>query len=79
VTLYTTPHCHWCKVAKRHLLDNDIAFREVDVVTDRCGLREMVLMTGSRAVPVVRVGQRAMTGWDVHEFERLMVGRLGRR
>ena len=79
VTVYTTPHCHWCLVAKRYLAENDIPFREVDVTRDRRGLREMVLMTGGRAVPVISVGEHAMTGWDVREFERLMTGRFRRR
>jgi len=79
VTLYTTPHCHWCRVAKRHLSEKSIPFREIDVSSDRRGLREMVLMTGSRSVPVVRVGEHAMTGWDVREFERLLSGRFRRR
>jgi hypothetical protein len=39
----------------------------------------MVLMTGRHAVPVIRVGEHAMTGWDEAEFERLRAGGLGRR
>jgi len=79
VTLYTTPHCHWCRVAKSYLAAKSIPFHEIDVSIDRRGLREMVLMTGSRAVPVLRVGQHAMTGWDPREFERLLNGRFRRR
>ena len=79
VVVYTTPTCHWCRVAKRYLAENDIAFREVDVTKDRRGLREMTLMTGGNAVPVVLVGERAMKGWDQREFERLFSGRAGRR
>jgi len=79
VTVYTTPHCHWCRVAKRYLADKKIPFREIDVTTDRRGLRQMVLMTGGRAVPVIQIGEHAMTGWDVREFERLLSGRFRRR
>ena len=79
ITVFTGPHCHWCRVAKRYLSENGIPFREIDVSTDRRGLREMVLMTGSRAVPVILVGEHAMTGWNVNEFERLLRGRFGRR
>ena len=79
VTVYTTPHCHWCRVAKHYLSGKGIPFREVDVSIDRRGLREMVLMTGSRAVPVIRVGEHAMTGWDAREFERLLSGKFRRR
>ena len=30
-------------------------------------------------VPVIRVGEHAMTGWDKAEFERLLSGRFKRR
>ena len=79
VVIYTTPHCAWCRVAKRYFAEHDVEYREVDVVHDRRGAREMVLMTGGRAVPVIRVGSHAMTGWDVREFERLYSGKFKRR
>jgi len=79
ITIYTTPTCHWCDVAKRYLTKEGVAFHEVDITRDRRGLRDMVLMTGGRAVPVLRVGTHAMVGWDVHEFERLRSGRFKRR
>jgi glutaredoxin len=79
VTIYTTPTCHWCRVAKRYFAEHRIEFREVDVSQDRRGRKEMVLMTGGMAVPVIRVGEHAMTGWDVREFERLRSGKFKRR
>jgi glutaredoxin 3 len=71
VTLYTTPVCPWCVVAKRYLAEKGVTFTEVDVASDRTGLREMVLMTAQHGVPVVRVGEKAMVGWSPEEFERL--------
>jgi glutaredoxin len=71
VTVYTTPACHWCHVAVRYLDEHHIAHRQVDVTRDGRGMREMVLMTGGHAVPVIKVGEHAMVGWDVKEFRRL--------
>jgi glutaredoxin 3 len=79
VVIFTTPACGWCRVAKSYFAEHNIPFKEVDVTKDRRGLREMVLMTGGRAVPVIRIGEHAMTGWDVREFERLRSGRFNRR
>ena len=70
VTIYVTPTCHWCEIAKHYLGKHGIPFREIDVTRDRRGLREMVMMTGGRSVPVLRVGEHAMIGWDVSEFKR---------
>lgn len=71
VTLYTTPTCPWCQVAKRYLAEREVGFAEVDVSTDRAGLREMVLMTAQHGVPVLRIGEKALVGWNAEEFERL--------
>ena len=79
VTIYTTPHCHWCRVAKRYFSEHGIEFREVDVTRRNAGRREMTLMTGGTAVPVIKVGEHAMTGWDEREFQKLMDGKFKRR
>jgi glutaredoxin 3 len=79
VTIYTTPHCHWCLVAKQYFAENMIAYREVDVSTSGPERRKMTLMTGGTAVPVIKVGAYAMTGWDETEFRKLMAGRFKRR
>lgn len=71
ITLYTTPTCPWCRVARRYLADRGIVYVEVDVAVDRAGMREMVLMTAQHGVPVIKVGEKAMVGWNVEEFERL--------
>lgn len=79
VTIYTTPHCHWCRVAKSYFAENNIAHREIDVSVSGPERREMLLMTGGAAVPVIKVGAYAMTGWDESEFLKLMAGSFKRR
>jgi glutaredoxin 3 len=77
--VFTTPTCHWCRVAKAYLAEKHIEYREVDVTKSRGAQQEMVRMTGQTGVPVIRVGEHAMVGWDAREFERLLSGKLGRR
>jgi glutaredoxin 3 len=79
ITLYTSPTCHWCRVAKRYLEERGLEYREVDIISDPRARQEMVRMTGQYGVPVIRVGERSMTGWDKTEFERLLHGRARRR
>jgi len=74
VIVYTTPTCPWCQVAKRYLAERGVDFTEVDISADRAGMREMVLMTAQHGVPVLRVGEKAMVGWNAEEFERLFGG-----
>jgi glutaredoxin len=79
ITVFTSPSCHWCKVAKRYLDERGLTYREVDVIKDGRGRQEMARMTGQYGVPVIRVGEHAMTGWDKAEFERLLGGNFKRR
>jgi glutaredoxin 3 len=72
VRIFTTAICPWCDSAKRYCAENDIAYTEVDIEADRHGLRDMLVMTGQHAVPVIQVGDKAMVGWDPDEFHRLM-------
>jgi glutaredoxin len=79
VTIYTTPTCDWCIVAKNYLVQHRIPYREIDVSTRGAARREMTLLTGSTAVPVIKVGAYAMTGWDESEFLKLMCGKFKHR
>ena len=79
ITVYTSPSCHWCRVAKRYLEEKGLPYREIDIIANKRGRQEMARMTGQYGVPVIRVGERAMTGWDKAEFERLLKDRPQRR
>lgn len=72
VRVFTSPTCHWCRVAKAYLDDHDIEYVECDIITDLAARREMVLMTGQYGVPVVQVGDKAIVGWNEAEFRRLL-------
>ena len=74
VVVYTTPTCPFCTMAKRYLEDRSVAYVAKDVSADDVALREMVAKTGQYGVPVIRVGDQAMIGWDKDEFERLLHG-----
>jgi glutaredoxin 3 len=72
ITVYTTPICPYCDHAKAYLTAHGHEFTEVDVSEDRKGRREMVLMTGQRGVPVIRVGEKALVGWNPARFRALL-------
>lgn len=74
VKVFSTATCHHCVTAKRYLDEHGIEYEDVDIIHDLKARREMALMTGQYGVPVIKVGTRAMVGWDRKEFERLMAG-----
>jgi glutaredoxin-like YruB-family protein len=64
VTIYSTSNCPWCVKAKEYLSSLNIAFQAVDVGVDREAAKEIVQKTRQRGVPVVKVGERYIVGFD---------------
>ena len=53
VTIYTTPTCAYCHMAKEYFKEKGIKYDEVDVSADSEKADEMVKKTGQMAVPVI--------------------------
>ena len=69
VVLYTMSACPHCDTAKRYLDQNRIKYRLVNVKTP-AGQKEFY-KTGFRAVPIVKVGDQFINGFDVKKFNEL--------
>lgn len=55
VTVYSTPTCPYCKMAKEFFKENGVEFADVDVAADQEKAREMVEKSGQMGVPVIVV------------------------
>jgi len=64
VEMYTTPTCPWCKKAKDYLTEKGVHFTDHNVIEDPSKLQEMVELTGQRGVPVIRIGDKVIVGFD---------------
>jgi glutaredoxin-like YruB-family protein len=64
VTVYSTSSCPWCVKAKEYLSSLNVAFQAIDVGVDREAAKEIVQKTHQRGVPVVKVGERYIIGFD---------------
>lgn len=69
VVLYTMSACPLCDAAKRYLDQRRIKYRLVNVKTP-AGQKEFY-KTGFRAVPIVKVGDQFINGFDVKKFKQL--------
>ena len=65
VTIYTTPICPYCAMAKRLLVSKSVAFDEIDVSRDGAKREAMVAKSGGRStVPQIWIGDRHVGGCD---------------
>lgn len=70
VTIYTTPICGYCAMAKRLLAGKGIPFTEIDVMGDAKARAEMVARAGRTSVPQIFVGETHVGGCDdLHALE----------
>ncbi len=72
VTVYSTPSCSWCTVIKRHLQENGIQYREVDVSADQKAAEEMVKKSGQQGVPQTEINGQIVVGFDKTRINSLL-------
>ena len=74
VTMYSTRWCGHCKNARRYFAEKRIAYRELDVESSEAAAREFKALGGD-GVPLILVGNKAMSGFDPESFEALLASR----
>ena len=72
VTIYSTPVCHFCQAAKEYFKENDIEYTEFDVAADQEKRQEMIEMTGQMGVPVIRIEDDVVVGFDESKVAELL-------
>ena len=64
VTVYSTPTCPYCKMAKAYMQENKVEFKDVDVSADEKAAQEMIDKSGQMGVPVIDVDGQVIVGFD---------------
>lgn len=72
VTIYSTPVCHFCQAAKEFFKENKVEYTEHDVAADSQKREEMIELTGQMGVPVIRIGDDVVIGFDEAKVKELL-------
>ena len=64
VTIYSTPTCVYCNMAKNFFKANGVAYTEHNVASDLEKRKEMIDKTGQMGVPVIDLGKEVIVGFD---------------
>lgn len=72
VTIYSTPVCTYCRAAKEYFAEHDVAYTEYDVAADLEKRQEMIEMTGQMGVPVIRIDNDVVIGFDESKVAELL-------
>lgn len=72
VTIYTTPTCAYCVMAKNFFEENDVEYEEKNVVEDEQARKDAVEKSGQMGVPVIEIGDDVVVGFNKEKVAELL-------
>jgi len=72
VTIYSTPSCHFCHMAKDFFKEKNVAYEDFDVAADQAKRQEMIQKSGQMGVPVIIVGNNVIVGFNKPKIVELL-------
>jgi len=72
VTIYSTPTCHFCHMAKEFFKANNVSYTEYNVASDLEKRKEMVAKSGQMGVPVIVIGDELTVGFNQPKIAQLL-------
>jgi glutaredoxin-like YruB-family protein len=72
VSIYSTPTCHFCHIAKDFFKENNIPYTEYDVSVDMAKRQEIVKLSGQMGVPVITIDNDLIVGFNEPRLRELL-------
>ena len=72
ITIYSTPTCHFCHMAKDFFTEHKVAFTDYNVASDLPKRQEMIQKSGQMGVPVIYIGDELIVGFDEDRIKELL-------
>lgn len=64
ITIYSTPSCHFCHMAKDFFKENNLSYTEYDVAADPAKRAELIEKSGQMGVPVILIDNDMVIGFN---------------
>lgn len=72
VTVYSTSWCGFCHQLKSWLKDKEVEFRDINIEEDMAAGKEVVEATKQMGVPVTKIGETYIVGFDRPKLEEAL-------
>lgn len=72
ITIYSTPSCQYCKMAKSFFKEKGVEYKEIDVSEDDDARQEMFDKSHQMGVPVIEIGEHIFVGFDRPALEEAL-------
>lgn len=71
VTIYSTPTCPYCRMAKGYLAGKGVTYTDVNVAESKEKAQEMITKSGQMGVPVIDIDGKIVVGFDKEQLDKL--------
>lgn len=72
VTVYSTPTCHFCHMAKDFFKEKNVEFTDINVSEDASKRQEMIQKSGQMGVPVIQIDNNLIVGFNKPKIMELL-------
>ena len=72
VEIFSTPTCHFCQLSTEFFDAHNVQYTNHDVSTDLVQRQAMIEMTGQMGVPVIKIGNDIVIGFDKEKLGELL-------
>ena len=72
ITMYTTPTCGFCHMAKKYLESKNVEFDAKDITTDEESYKEVLDKSGQLGVPVIDIEGTIVVGFDRPKIDLIL-------
>ena len=72
IEIFSTPTCHFCNLAKEWFAEKKVEYVEYNVASDLDKRKEMVEMTGQLGVPVIKIGDDVLIGFNPNKMAEIL-------
>lgn len=72
VTVYTTPTCGFCHMAKSYLDSKSVKFEARDITTDTDAYNEVLEKSDQLGVPVIDIDGTIIVGFDRNKIDLIL-------
>ncbi|OGM92366.1 NrdH-redoxin [Candidatus Wolfebacteria bacterium RIFCSPHIGHO2_01_FULL_48_22] len=72
VTIYSTTHCPYCKMAKDYFTQHNVEYKDINVEQDDAAAADMIKKSGQMGVPVIDIDGTIIVGFDRGSIDEIL-------
>jgi len=72
IKIYTTPNCHYCRLAKEYFNSKNLQYQEIGLVGNQEAQQLVMSKAGMVAAPIIEINGKFVIGFNRDEINRAL-------